>query len=76
MRFIRIGDGYAINADRILDVTYTAMSYEEKGSGEWDKRIPATISIRIAEATEIEERTLEGQAAENFWSALTGSSVQ
>ncbi len=74
MRFIRIGDSYAINADRILDVTYTAMSYEEKGTDEWEKRVPATISIRIAGAIEVEERTLEGQAAENFWGALIGSS--
>lgn len=75
MRFIKIGESYAINVDRILDATYAAKGYDEtvEGVGE---HIQATVTIRIAGATEVEVRTLEGQAAETFWNSLTGTALR
>jgi hypothetical protein len=75
MRFIKIGDSYAVNADRIMDATYTARGYEETGEGVGE-HTQAAVTIRIAGATEVEERTLEGQAAESFWSNLTGTALR
>ncbi len=75
MRFIKIGDSYAVNADRIMDATYTARGYEETGEGVGE-HTRAAVTIRIAGATEVEERTLEGQAAESFWSNLTGTALR
>lgn len=75
MRFIKIGESYAVNADRILDASYTARSYDEteEGVGEHTR---AVVTIRIAGATEVEVRTLEGQDAEAFWSSLTGTALR
>jgi hypothetical protein len=75
MRFIKIGDSYAVNADRIMDATYTARGYEEAGEGA-GAHTRAAVTIRIAGATKVEERTLEGQAAESFWSNLTGTALR
>ncbi len=33
MRFIKIGETYAVNADRIMDATYTARGYNETDEG-------------------------------------------
>ncbi len=73
MQFIKINDSYAINADRIVDVSYTSWSFEEEASGDRE-RTPAQVIIRIAGTVEVEERVLEGHAAENFWDRITGAS--
>ena len=75
MQFIKIGDSYAINLDRILDAAYTARGYTEsgEGAGEYSE---ARVTIRIAGANEVEERTLVGPEAESFWSNLTGTALR
>ena len=74
MRFIKIGESYAINADRIVDVSYAAKAYaEERDADGWRDRTPAQVTIRIAGAVGVEERVLEGFEAENFWSNLVGA---
>ncbi len=75
MRFIKIGESYAINTDRILDASYTARRYDETEEGVGE-HTGATVTIRIAGAVEVEVRTLEGQAAEAFWSNLTGTALR
>lgn len=75
MRFIKIGDSYAINADRILDATYTTRGYEESVEG-LGAHTEAAVTIRIAGANEVEVRTLEGRDAETFWSNLTGTALR
>ena len=51
MRFIKIGESYAINADRIVDVSYAAKAYaEERDADGWRDRTPAQVTIRIAGA--------------------------
>ena len=38
MRFIKIGESYAINVDRILDATYAAKGYDETVEGVGEAR--------------------------------------
>ena len=71
MRFSKIGETYAVNADRIMD----ARGYEESAEGAGSHN-EAAVTIRITGATEVEERTLTGQAAETFWSNLTGTALR
>jgi len=75
MRFIKIGETYAVNVDRILDATYTTRGYEESAEGVGSHN-EAAVTIRIAGANEVEVRTLAGQDAETFWSNLTGTSLR
>ena len=75
MRFIKIGETYAVNVDRILDATYTTSGYEESAEGVGSHN-EAAVTIRIAGANEVEVRTLAGQDAETFWSNLTGTSLR
>ena len=75
MRFIKIGETYAVNADRIMDATYTNRGYEESAEGVGSHN-EAAVTIRIAGATEVEVRTLRGRDAETFWSNLTGTSLR
>ncbi len=72
MRFIRIGDAYAVHVDRILDVSYTDAACGELRDGVWSDGTPARVTVRLAGAAGVEERTLEGYAAETFWSNLVG----
>jgi hypothetical protein len=55
MRFIKIGETYAVNADRIMDATYTARGYEETGEGVGE-HTRASVTIRLAGATEVDGR--------------------
>ena len=74
MRYVKINETYAINADRIVDVSFTPGGYGEEKADGWGERIQAKAIIRIAGAVEVEERTLEGNAAEDFWNNLIGGS--
>jgi len=75
VQFIKIGDSYAINLDRIMDAAYTARGYTESAEG-GGEHTEASVTIRIAGATEVEERTLAGHEAESFWSNLTGTALR
>jgi hypothetical protein len=75
MRFIKIAETYAVNADRIMDATYTTKCYEESAAGVGE-HTEAAVTIRIAGANEVEVRTLAGRDAETFWSNLTGTALR
>ena len=74
MQFIKIDDTYAVNADRIVDVSYTSMTNAEEEAEGGRGRNPAKLTIRIAGTMEVEERTLSGPAADSFWDRITGAS--
>lgn len=74
MQFIKINETYAVNADRIGDVSYTSVDDGEEETGNYRDHTQAKLIIRIAGTSEVEERVLEGPAARSFWDRITGAS--
>jgi hypothetical protein len=76
MQFIKIDENYAVNIDRIVDVAYAHAVYADGMPEDGARSTEARVVIRIAGTAEVEERTLEGEAAEDFWSRVTGVSLR